>query len=185
MILPSWAFYLAILVQLVGLAGVVLPVVPGVALMWVTILVYAIAERFATIDPLSFAVLTLLGAAGATSDLWLGQLGAQVAGASGWSTLWGTLGALLGGLIGFLFAGVGAVPGSLFEQLLQLTAPQEGLPRAQFRQLADEDHGVGPFRRESVGPGHRYRLFAKQPFELLEQGVRGVVPVGLDNHDLP
>ena len=111
MVRPSWTFYLAILLLLLGLAGVVLPALPGVGLMWVVVLVYAIAERFATIDPLSFTVLTLLGFAGATSDFWLGQLGAQVAGASVWSTVWGTVGALLGGLIGFLFAGLGAVPG--------------------------------------------------------------------------
>ncbi|MBN1640145.1 MAG: DUF456 domain-containing protein [Anaerolineae bacterium] len=118
MVLPVWAFYLAIVVLLLGLIGVVLPAVPGVGLMWVVIVVYAIAERFATIDPLSFAVLTLLGAIGATSDLWLGQLGAQVAGASLWSTVLGTLGALLGGLVGFLVAGVGAVPGMWIGSML-------------------------------------------------------------------
>jgi uncharacterized protein YqgC (DUF456 family) len=106
-----WAFYLATLLMLIGMAGVILPAVPGVSLMWVVVLIYAIAERFTAIDPLTFALLTLLGAVGATSDLWLGQLGAQVAGASLWSTVWGTIGALLGGLIGFLAAGVGAVPG--------------------------------------------------------------------------
>ncbi len=118
MILPVWVFYLAIMLLLLGLTGVVLPAIPGVGLMWVVILVYAIAERFATIDPLSFAVLTVLGAVGATSDLWLAQLGAQVAGASLWSTVWGTVGALLGGLIGFLLAGGGAVPGMWIGSML-------------------------------------------------------------------
>ena len=61
MILPGWAFGVAILFLIVGLLGVLLPAVPGVGFMWIVILVYAIAERFATIDPLSFAMLTVLG----------------------------------------------------------------------------------------------------------------------------
>jgi uncharacterized protein YqgC (DUF456 family) len=111
MVLPGWVFWLAIVFFICGLLGVVMPAVPGVSLIWVVILVYAIAEGFATIDVLSFAVLTLLGAAGATADLWLGQLGAKVAGASLRSSIWGVVGALAGGLLGLVFGGVGALPG--------------------------------------------------------------------------
>ncbi|HUT20443.1 MAG TPA: DUF456 domain-containing protein [Anaerolineae bacterium] len=111
MVLPGWAFWLAIALFAFGLLGVVMPAVPGVGLIWVVILVYAIAERFATIDVMSFAVLTLLGAAAVTADLWLGQLGAKVAGASFRSTIWGLVGAVAGGLLGLVFGGVGALPG--------------------------------------------------------------------------
>jgi uncharacterized protein YqgC (DUF456 family) len=111
MVLPAWAFWLAIALFAFGLLGVLMPAMPGVGLIWIVILVYAILERFATIDVLSFAVLTLLGAAGATADFWLGQLGARVAGASFRSTVWGLVGALAGGLLGLVFGGVGALPG--------------------------------------------------------------------------
>jgi uncharacterized protein YqgC (DUF456 family) len=111
LVLPGWVFWLAIALFMVGLVGVAMPALPGVGLIWVVILVYAIAERFTTIDPLSFVVLTLLGAAGVTADIWLGQLGAKVAGASSRSTIWGLIGALAGGLIGLVFGGVGALPG--------------------------------------------------------------------------
>jgi uncharacterized protein YqgC (DUF456 family) len=111
MVLPGWAFWLAIALFVFGLLGVVMPAVPGVGLIWMVILIYAIAERLATIDPLSLAVLTLLGVAGVTADLWLGQLGAKVAGASSRSTIWGLVGALAGALIGLVFGGVGALPG--------------------------------------------------------------------------
>lgn len=109
----DWMFWLALLLLLVGLAGVVLPALPGVALMWVVILFYAIWERFAAIDPLTFAALTLLALVGSTADIWLSQLGARVAGASLWSTVLSLLGGLIGGAIGFLFAGVGMFPGVL------------------------------------------------------------------------
>jgi uncharacterized protein YqgC (DUF456 family) len=118
MVLPLWALGLAVVLLIIGLLGIVLPGVPGVGLMWVVILLYAIAERFAAIDPISFAVLTVLGLAGATADLWLGYLGAKVAGASLRSTLYGMGGAFLGGTIGFLFAGVGAIPGVLVGSIL-------------------------------------------------------------------
>jgi hypothetical protein len=111
MVLPGWAFWLAIALFAFGLLGVLMPAMPGVGLIWIVVLVYAIAEGFATIDALSFAVLTVLGVAGATADLWLGQLGAKAAGASFRSTLWGLAGALAGGLLGLLLGGVGALPG--------------------------------------------------------------------------
>jgi uncharacterized protein YqgC (DUF456 family) len=111
MVLPAWAFWLAIALFVLGLFGVVMPALPGVGLIWVVILIYAAAERFATIDPLSFVVLTLLGIIGVTADIWLQQLGAKVAGASFRSTIWGLAGALAGGLIGLIFGGVGALPG--------------------------------------------------------------------------
>ena len=81
---PAVGFGVAVALMVVGLLGVLLPVVPGVGLMWAVILVYAIMERFATIDPLSFAALTVLGLMGATSDLWLSLLGAKVGGDGNW-----------------------------------------------------------------------------------------------------
>ena len=118
MVWSALAFGTAIALMSVGLLGVLLPAIPGVGLMWVVILVYAIVERFATIDPLSFAVLTLLGLLGATSDLWLSLLGAKVGGASVWSTLSSLAGALLGGTVGLFFGGVGAAPGMIIGGIL-------------------------------------------------------------------
>jgi hypothetical protein len=111
MILPEWAFWLSLATMFVGLLGVFLPVVPGVGLIWLVALVYAIAERFATIDPLTFFFLTILGAVGVTSDLWMSQAGAKAGGASLRSMLFSLLGGALGALIGATFGGVGAVPG--------------------------------------------------------------------------
>lgn len=118
MVLPAWVFALAMVLLVVGWLGVLLPAVPGVGFMWVVILAYALAERLATIDPVSLAVLTLLGIVGATSDLWMGQLGAKVGGASLSSTLFSLLGWLLGGIIGLLAGGVGAIPGMIVGSVL-------------------------------------------------------------------
>lgn len=110
---PSWTFWVALLMMIVGLLGVVLPLVPGTGFMWVVVLIYAISERFAAIDVFSFIVLTVLGLGGATADLWMSQLGAKVGGASFWSTVYSMVGSLAGGLIGLIFAGIGAIPGMI------------------------------------------------------------------------
>jgi uncharacterized protein YqgC (DUF456 family) len=118
MVLPQWAFGAAVALMVIGLVGAVVPVIPGLGWMWIVVLVYAIAERFRTIDPLSFAVLTLLGLGGMTADIWLGQLGAKVTGASLASILCSLAGGLLGGLIGFLIGGLGALLGTLIGSIL-------------------------------------------------------------------
>jgi len=109
----SWMFWVALGMMIVGLLGVFLPLLPGTGFMWVVVLVYAIMERFKTIDPLSLAILTVLGLGGATSDLWMGLLGARVGGASPRATVYSLLGSLVGGLVGLIFAGLGAFPGMI------------------------------------------------------------------------
>jgi uncharacterized protein YqgC (DUF456 family) len=81
-------------------------------------LIYALAEGFATIDPVTFGVLTVLAAVGVTADLWMTQAGAKIGGASIWSLLAGMGMGLVGALVGAIFFGVGAVPGALLGTLL-------------------------------------------------------------------
>jgi len=118
MTLPMWVFWLALAAMVVGLIGVILPVVPGVGFVWLVVLAYAVAEHFATIDPISFTVLTVLGAIGVSADLWMSQLGAKVGGASVWSLLSGVLLGLIGAIVGFVFLGIGAVPGAVLGAIL-------------------------------------------------------------------
>ena len=120
MVLPMWAFWVALAVMLVGLLGVFLPLVPGVGLIWLAALVYAIAEGFATIDPLTFVVLTFLATLGFSAEFWMSQAGAKVSGASIWSLLAGVLLGAVGAVIGFIFFGIGAVPGALLGALIGL-----------------------------------------------------------------
>jgi uncharacterized protein YqgC (DUF456 family) len=129
MVLPMWAFWVALAAMIVGLLGVFLPLVPGVGFIWLVALIYAIAEGFATIDPITFIALTILGAIGITSDVWMSKLGAKLGGASFQALLGGLglgiLGAILGvalGLIGVL-AGlplleIGAIPLAIVGALL-------------------------------------------------------------------
>lgn len=115
--LPEWAFWLTLGVMVVGLIGTVIPVLPGVELIWLAALVYAIAERFATIRPLTFAALTALAAIAITANIWASHLGSRLGGAS-WQALLAGLGlGAVGFLLGLLVGGIGAVPGGLIGAL--------------------------------------------------------------------
>jgi hypothetical protein len=118
MVLPMWAFWVALAAMIVGLLGVFLPIVPGVGFIWIVVLVYAIAEQFAAIDPISFAVLTVLSAVGVSADLWMSQVGAKIGGASIWSLLAGLVLGAIGAIVGLVFLGVGAVPGAILGTVL-------------------------------------------------------------------
>lgn len=118
MVLPMWAFWVALAAMVIGLIGVILPVVPGVGFIWIVVLVYAIAEQFATIDPLTFAVLTVLGAIGFSADLWMSHAGAKIGGASVWSLLAGFVLGAIGAILGLAFLGIGAVPGAMVGAVL-------------------------------------------------------------------
>jgi hypothetical protein len=111
----------ALIVMAVGLVGAVAPVIPGIALIWVTGLIYAIAERFATFDPLSFAVFSVLGVLGMISEFLLTQAGAKVGGASRRAMIGGLVGGVIGFIVGFFIGGVGAVPGGLIGALAGVT----------------------------------------------------------------
>ncbi|MEN8098709.1 MAG: DUF456 domain-containing protein [Chloroflexota bacterium] len=107
----------ALLFMLVGLLGIVLPILPGLGLVWIGLLIYVAVNGFELIAPWQFALLTVLALAGLTAEIWLSQIGARVGGADRRSLWIGLAGGMLGGLI-FLFAGgigvgIGAVLGAV------------------------------------------------------------------------
>lgn len=112
-VLPSWVFWVALAAMIIGLFGVILPILPDIIFIWLVALIYAIAEGFAAIDPITFAVLTLLGATGFVTEFLMGQAGAKAAGASVLSLLAGIALGAVGALVGLLFLGIGAVPGAV------------------------------------------------------------------------
>jgi hypothetical protein len=99
----------------ISLLGVLLPLVPGVALIWLVALVYAIAEGFKNIDPITMIVLSVIALPGISADIWVSSLGAKAGGAS----LWSIVASLVGGVVGFL---VSTLPGAIIGALVGLMA---------------------------------------------------------------
>jgi uncharacterized protein YqgC (DUF456 family) len=106
---------LTLLAMLVGLIGIVLPIIPGTVVIFVAALIYALIEGFQTVGWPTLVVLGLLTIVATTADLWASSVGAKIGGASGWSVVVG----LVGGLVGFVvFSLPGAVAGAILGVLL-------------------------------------------------------------------
>ena len=110
-------YILAAILVLAGLAGIVLPMVPGLPLVFVGMVVAAWAGGFAKIGFGTLAALGLLTLLSVTVDFWAAALGAKRVGASRLAVIGAVLGTFAGmffGPIG-LFVGpfVGAVAGEL------------------------------------------------------------------------
>jgi len=106
------------LTMLVGLFGLLIPIFPGITIIWAAALVYGLVFEFGSWGIVIFVLITLLMIAGTLADNVLMGAGARKGGAS-WLTI---AVALLAGLVGTLifppFGGFIAIPVAIF--LLEL-----------------------------------------------------------------
>jgi uncharacterized protein len=130
--LAALQWLLAGLLVLAGIAGTVLPVLPGAPLVFLGLLIGAWADDFQKVGWVTLLVLALLTALSFAVDLWAAHHGIRRAGASGWAVA----GALLGGLVGFFFS----LPGLLVGPFLGAFAG-EYVARRDLRQAGRA--GVG------------------------------------------
>jgi uncharacterized protein YqgC (DUF456 family) len=98
---------LAVLLVASGLAGLVLPVIPGVPLVFLGIVAAAWADGFTRIGGVTLALCGVLAAVALAVDYVAGMLGAKQMGA----TPWGILGAVVGTVVGIFFGIPGLILG--------------------------------------------------------------------------
>lgn len=108
---------LAALIVIAGLAGTIVPALPGVPLVFVGLFVGAWIDNFETVGWATIAVLAVLAIVAWVVDFVAGAAGARYLGASS-RAFWGaTIGAIVGiffGLVGMLLGPfIGAVLGEL------------------------------------------------------------------------
>ena len=120
----------------VGLLGSVLPGLPGVTLIFLSALVYAISTDFRTVGVAILVVLFVFAAIAFVADFVATSYGARRFGASNWGTVGGAVGGIVGALVGLLFLGIG----SLFGLILGTIA---GVFLGEY------------LRRERQGPGEQ------------------------------
>jgi uncharacterized protein YqgC (DUF456 family) len=108
---------LAIGLMLTGLAGTLVPVLPGIPLMLLGMFIAAWIGHFARIGPWTLAILTLLTALAVALDLGAAALGARRVGASRQAIVGAALGTVVGMFLGIpgLILGpfVGAATGEM------------------------------------------------------------------------
>jgi uncharacterized protein YqgC (DUF456 family) len=108
--MPEWATTIITIVTsvfiLVGFLGLILPIYPGIVIIWLAALGYGIATGFNTIGIIVFVILTLLMVVGSLIDNVLMTALTHKTGASWWSIIL----ALIAGLIGtFAFPPIGGL----------------------------------------------------------------------------
>jgi len=102
---PTVYFVLAAILVVIGLAGTILPVIPGTLLVFAGLFTAAWAEQFAKVGWIPLAIIGALGLLSFVADLVSSLLGAKRVGASPQALV----GAALGGLVGLFFS----IPGML------------------------------------------------------------------------
>ena len=116
---------------LIGLAGTLLPILPGVPLIFVGLLVAAWADNFQHVGAVTLTILGVLTALAIAADFLASALGAKKLGASPKAVVGATLGAIVGmffGLPGLVLGPfVGAVVGELSAKRELLQAGKSGL----------------------------------------------------------
>lgn len=110
---------LAIVVMLVGLAGIIIPVIPGLLVIWATALIYGFAVGWDAVGVTVMVLLTVIVIVSIVTGILLPKREADEAGASRLSQY----GAIVGAIIGFFTIPVvgvfvGALIGILTVELL-------------------------------------------------------------------
>ena len=114
-----------------GIAGIVLPALPGPPLVWVGLLLAAWADGFERVSGWTVAFLALLAALTLPIDLFSTAVGAKRVGASTWAIVGAALGTIVGlffGLPGIVIGPfVGAVAGEMLVRKDWKTAGKVGV----------------------------------------------------------
>ncbi len=101
--MPAWLsasiLSITLLIMLVGLFGLIVPIFPGITVIWLAALGYGLVTHFTTLGWILFAVITVLMIVGVTIDNVLMNAKAHKEGAA-WSSL--ALG-MVGGVLGTIF----------------------------------------------------------------------------------
>jgi uncharacterized protein len=112
--MPAWVdasiFGITIFVMLVGLVGVLIPMFPGIVVIWLAALGYGIVAGFSTLGWIMFALITVAMIAGVTVDNVLMAVGSRRGGASWWTIILSTITGVLGTLVFPPFGGLIAAP---------------------------------------------------------------------------
>ena len=121
----------AVILIVVGVAGTVLPALPGTILVLAGIVLGAWLDDFRRVAPWVVAIISVLAVIAWATDYFATILGAKKVGASKWALIGAALGTIVGifmGLIGVLFMPfVGAVIGELIAQKTAKQAAIVGL----------------------------------------------------------
>ena len=130
---PSVFYAIAVVLVLVGLAGTVLPVIPGTLLVFGGLFLAAWADQFTKVGWVGLTIIGVLAALAFVADFVASLLGAKRVGASPLALF----GAALGGIVG-IFLGL---PGMILGPFIGAVAG-EWMARGRLRQAGKVGFGT-------------------------------------------
>jgi hypothetical protein len=93
-------------VMLFGLVSLIIPIMPGLTIIWVAVLVYAIVTGLNWGTGILFAIITILMGLGGFVDQFFMSAGAKKTGASWWAIVVAAVAGLVGSIIWPPFGGI-------------------------------------------------------------------------------
>jgi uncharacterized protein YqgC (DUF456 family) len=108
---------LSALFTVIGLCGLIVPVIPGPILLLIGLVLAAWAEHFVFIGPIIITILTLLAILAHTLDFLAGAMGVNRFGASRKAAFGAAIGAVFGIFFGFIGMLLGPFIGALIGEL--------------------------------------------------------------------
>ena len=127
----EWLWLIAIALMLIGVAGIVVPVLPGTPLLFCGMVLGAWIDDFGKVGVVAVAVLAVLAALAWAIDFAAGMLGTKLVGASTESMIGAGIGGVLGlfgGIPGLIFGPViGAAAGELYARRTAKQAARAGV----------------------------------------------------------
>lgn len=99
MIIDSLVMGLIMVLMIIGLIGVIFPIMPGIFMIWLGVFVYVWRFGFDVLSIWLFLFISLIVVVAGTSDLWLPIFGAQKAGAAKRTIITGMIGAIVGSIL--------------------------------------------------------------------------------------
>lgn len=121
-----------ILCMLIGMAGVVIPGLPGVGLIYLGILFYGIATGFTTISFTTVVVLGIISVLALLTNYAGSAFGSRYGGGKKWAVIGTAFGAIIGATIGPLGIFLGAFLGALIGAFTEGASHQQALKVAVY-----------------------------------------------------
>jgi len=109
-----------LIIMLIGLVGEILPVIPGMILIWIAALIYAIIDKFHHLSPWTILILIIIWLLAAIIDWITTWFTAKKVGISFWGLGLAVAGAIIGTILGNLPGTVlGMVEGAIIGEYIQ------------------------------------------------------------------
>ena len=114
---PVFAWMFAVILVVVGLAGVVVPMVPGTVLVFAGLLIAAWTDNFTRVSVPTMVAIGVIGAASYAVDFAAAAVGVKRAGASRQAIVGAALGMMLGVFFGLPGVIIGPFAGAVIGEL--------------------------------------------------------------------